>query len=304
MNRSSAQPRRPQGTPVGGQFDRKVGNHPEINLTETYIEGRSAAIVAGRYITPMALQFADPRGAVRRRQWWDLAEWTQEHNHHLGDYPSMPEQLADGRRVNLRTYDNDHAAIRMPSASAVRTYAAGLADPKTFDLPIEYADADGRMIRISMRVTALAGGHFHVTAPNGSNETRVRAAEAARAVLEAQRPLRALRDIGDLLQRHKDRVPNGVFKMAPVESSFIEAVGYEPVNGEMLVAMKAGKVYNYKVPDYVFDAVIASPSVGRAYTRYVKGAPRADVEMCRTCRQWASVEGHVCEDHGSRPFAD
>lgn len=57
-----------------------------------------------------------------------------------------------------------------------------------------------------------------------------------------------------------------------INSSTIEAIGYDTASEKLLVKFKNGDHYEYlNVPHYVYHAVIESDSIGRALNSEVKG---------------------------------
>ena len=59
-------------------------------------------------------------------------------------------------------------------------------------------------------------------------------------------------------------------KMLPVDSSNLEAVGYE--QGTLRVAFRNGTEYEYfSVPEFVFESLLAASSKGQYHHRHVKG---------------------------------
>lgn len=57
-----------------------------------------------------------------------------------------------------------------------------------------------------------------------------------------------------------------------VNSSTIEAIGYDTASEKLSVKFKSGDIYEYlNVPHYVYQAVIESDSIGRALNSEVKG---------------------------------
>lgn len=60
--------------------------------------------------------------------------------------------------------------------------------------------------------------------------------------------------------------------MVPVESTNVEAVGYDPDRSRLWVRFKGGPHYRYEgVPRPVYDALLAAPSKGQYLHREVKG---------------------------------
>lgn len=60
--------------------------------------------------------------------------------------------------------------------------------------------------------------------------------------------------------------------MNPVNSSTIEAIGYDEASGKLRVKFKSGALYEYlDVPHYVYQAVMEADSIGKALNSEVKG---------------------------------
>ncbi|MCH1883335.1 KTSC domain-containing protein [Agrococcus sp. ARC_14] len=60
-------------------------------------------------------------------------------------------------------------------------------------------------------------------------------------------------------------------RMQPVESSSIEAVGFEPTRNELTVRFVGGASYIYgMVPRAVFDELLAAASKGRFVNQHIK----------------------------------
>ncbi|MCG8404153.1 MAG: KTSC domain-containing protein [Phycisphaerales bacterium] len=58
-----------------------------------------------------------------------------------------------------------------------------------------------------------------------------------------------------------------------VESSSLASVGYEPDTSKLEVEFNTGEVYQYSgVPTNVYDGLMAAPSKGKYFDRYVKKA--------------------------------
>ncbi len=60
-------------------------------------------------------------------------------------------------------------------------------------------------------------------------------------------------------------------KMIPVQSSAINAVGYDPLTGRMDIEFAEGNVYPFcGVPQSVFDGLLSASSVGGYYNQYIR----------------------------------
>ena len=60
-------------------------------------------------------------------------------------------------------------------------------------------------------------------------------------------------------------------EMITVRSSAIRAVGYDPTTMRMLIKFVQGHTYTFcRVPQNIFDALLASSSKGSYYDRHIK----------------------------------
>jgi hypothetical protein len=65
-------------------------------------------------------------------------------------------------------------------------------------------------------------------------------------------------------------------QLQQVDSSMIHAIGYDPGNEELTVQFKKqgvpGATWQYReVPAHLYQSLLASPSIGKAFTAKVKG---------------------------------
>lgn len=59
--------------------------------------------------------------------------------------------------------------------------------------------------------------------------------------------------------------------LAPVVSSDIAALGYEPTNGEMQIQFTTGRIYSYQnVPPELYNAFVTAPSKGSFFAAAIK----------------------------------
>ena len=272
-------------------------------------EHRFDRIEGGKYAEALAVADARPWPRRDPGNWWDARRFLAEHNHEHGDYRQFPEAglYETGLRTYRRCYQGNGNAIRMPSKAAISRFAK---DPGgTFDLPVEFAGKDGGLVSTNVRCTQVAAGVWHVTAcGRPASKAEVAAAEAVRAVLEAQRPTLALESAKDLMRRAESHAPVGAIRRTPVATStFIKAAGFGRRTPVVTVEMH-GKVYGYSVPlsdASAFASVIRQGgSVGAAYNEHVKGKPRVEIRDCRRCGAQVPVgdglPAHICELHQRR----
>lgn len=289
---TTAQPRHPEGTPSGGQWKERPRGESQGRLVDvdTVLSERVGLLARHGYAPPTSLPLSGVDGGSRRR-WWDthllLGEWGDSR----GEYPKMPETYrpagSDGRRrANRRVYRGAGVTLRMPSATSVRAFAAGAdgaaAGPVTFDVPVS-VDHPGGEVEGWVRVTRGPDGRWATRPVGMSDSDGPYAAEAVQAVLEARRPSMTLGEIGDLLERRRLRKASVGVAPAPVGSSWISRMGFDPVS-ETMVLETATSRYGYRVPASVYRQVVDSSSPGRTFTAVVKGrAARVELSSCADC---------------------
>ena len=254
---------------------------------------------AGGYTEPIVYRpVKDTIGA-----WWADHFAAAEYGASDGDIVKMPDDYTPGRKAgralsgNRRThrirYTGQGAEFRMPSASAIRRFAGD--GHRVFDVPVEVTRPDGT--RVAGWVRVAGAGHAWTTQALGfgqpSDEAAV--AEGVAAILESRRPAVALNDAGNLLDRHRrSRARVGV-RPAPVNSGWIEAVGFDAEQSLMVMRTSNGRTYGYDVHRALYQAVAGAASPGRAFNTLVrKKARHVEVSECGSCGRVYVRNPHVC----------
>lgn len=315
------QPRVRPGVPTGGQWTTlghadagvSLSDAPGSGLYGGDVLGRLAALRRQGYVEPLAGRAGDdPRRSDGVGGWWFAHFYSAEYGAPGGDYPQMPDDytpnrtgglaLSGRRRTHRMSYRTagDRFALRMPSATSIKAFDRERGG--TFDIPVSAVDADGRLVSGWVRVTRT--GPRWTTTGLGSfgADTEAQVSEAVAAVLEARRPSTALRQVGDLLERHRVRLSAGGNSMVAVRSSFIGRAGYDEDTGTMAVDIR-GKLYGYDVPRVAFAEMAVSNHPGKVYNRLIRGNRRVQVTRCGRClRFFAAANRHTCPTgHGRRP---
>lgn len=280
-----------------GRFGEQQHSEPEATLapttTESLLESRRRQLEAFGFVPAQPqLKLAQASDADT---WWKRTESIAE----AGQYEVMTRQGADGKRAMLRTYSGHDAEVRMPSVASIRRFAA--AHGTTFDVPVEAVTPHGP-ITGHVRVTAHGGGRYSVSAVQMPQEHGAYVAESVLASLEARRPSRGLAEVRDILARRRERLASQGVKVKPVDSGWIQGVGYNP-HDEQLVMNLQGRVYGYHVDRATYEDMMSSRSVGSAYNALVKKiAPKFEVEQHDECGNYfyAGAE-HRCPSYHHAP---
>lgn len=311
---TSGQPRVPSGVPAGGRWAPKYQPAPSGQLApEPVLDSASAdyrrrvserrsRLAAGGYVpaTTMVTDSGLNRPSSSRR-WWDTAYLIAEENHPDGDYPRFEFDTTttdrDGaeRMAHRMGYEGAGVRVRMPSVSSVRRFAAECGSG-TFDVPMSMVGPDGRSHESWVRVTRGDDGTWATRAlgPH-SKEDASRIAESVSAVLEARRPTRALKDVGDLLERRRVKMAAVGVRPKPVTSTWVTGLGYDQASETMVMTTRR-EVYGYHVDRSVYSRLASAATPGSTFNEVVKGrAKRVEVAGCGRCGRFhVAGAAHRC----------
>ena len=312
MSSNASQPRQPRGVPVGGQWS--TAAHAEAGLTllptglspQLAAERHQALLDAG-YVPAVTTAGQDPSTTAGIDRWWGDHFVTAEYRASGEGFAQMPDDFTPGmsdgnalsghRRTHRVRYRGEDVQLRMPSASAIRRFAA-TSEESTFDVPVgsQYPDVAGntRQVQGWVRVTRSPGGRWSAVGMGFAGEGEA-IAEGVSAVLEARRPSMALREAGSLIARHRARLAAQGAPMESVSSQWISAVGYDDASGVMATQTANGNVYGHLVSKARFAGVATAASPGAMFNRLVKGSSRVEVSNCPNCgRFFAASAPHAC----------
>lgn len=334
---ANEQPRQPAGAPraSGGQWKGLTQREAGIDLTgepateetdqsqESELRqglslARQRAIGAGANVPatfsddPLTgLQTIDPG------EWWDdhaaVAEWRDGWAGKGAAFPKMPVDWTPTRtggsadtglrRTHRRTYEGNGFRLRMPSAASVRSFAD--VNRGAFDVPVEATNAEGQTITAWVRAVRHRGGGWSISGLGFGGSTDAQVSEAVASVLEARRPTLALRQAGDLLEKHRLRLEANGQRLQEVRSGWISGVGYDDIDRIMIMRTKPrttkagqprpGVTYGNHVSRDVFEQLVASEQPGAIFNRLVRGTPGQIVATCVRCRRsYPAARQHDC----------
>lgn len=261
-------------------------------------------VESGRYVQPAVTHtFLEPATAQGREVWWSQGFATAEYGDPGGDYPQMPDDntpsmsggraLSGHRRTHRMAYRGADVTLRMPSATAIKRFAAE-SGYRTFDVPVSVDSRAGR-VQGWVRVSGGPQG-WSARALGVGGQTDAYLGESVSAVLAARRPSRALAQAGDLIERrHAREAAEGVVTH-PVSSSWISGFGYDGGSDTMVMTTASGGRYGFRMSRVRFNALTAGYSPGRAFNQLVKGhAPATRVTQCAVCGRFTSAAvWHTC----------
>ncbi|ANP28271.1 hypothetical protein DAD186_17210 [Dermabacter vaginalis] len=184
--------------------------------SRTY-DDRRAALQGEGYVQALASRaYHDPRiagGDGAREDWWSRRNFQGEYSDTNEGYEKMPDDwtpsmgngkaLSGHRRTYRKLYEGAGLSVRMPSASAIKSFDA-IQSGKTFDVPVEGISKDGHSVSGWVRCTRTDDGAW-LTEGLGFEGKQNDIAEAVGAVLEARQPTKALAGYGSMDERRLER---------------------------------------------------------------------------------------------------
>ncbi len=309
---SDFQPRQPRGVPVGGQWATAAHAESGLALLPSSLSPQQAAerhqaLLDAGYVPAVVTPGLDPATTAGIDQWWGDHFVTAEYRASGEGFAQMPDDatpgMSDGnalsgrRRTHRVRYRGQDVQLRMPSAAAIKRFAAQSGEG-TFDVPVgaQYPDASGVESQVQgwVRVTRSPGGRWSAVGLGFAGESEA-VAEGVSAILEARRPSFALRDAGSLITRHRERLAAQGAPLQSVTSQWISAVGYDEASGVMATQTANGNIYGHLVSKARAQAVAEAASPGAMFNRLVKGSDRVEVSNCPSCgRFFSASSAHTC----------
>ncbi len=316
--------RHPKGQPTGGQFAPKENPEADLNLSdievepafvtgEAFVEERRRVLAQQGYVQPtLAPNLIHPRSTAHRRIWWASHLAAGEYGNPRGSYAQMPDDwtpsrtlgrsLEGLRRTHRMAYVGAGVTLRMPSATAIKSFSNANVEGKrpgeTFDVPVS-AQFPGGEVSGWVRVTRSQDGTWATQGLGFTPEQSAYVAESVQCVLESRHPSRALAEVGDLLERRRQRAAALGASAQPVRSSWIKNVGYDPATQTMVLstATRSGpQHYGFHVPHSAFRQIIESDRPGATFNTTVRGkAETVTVSECERCGRFtAQGTNHRC----------
>ena len=321
MSKNQDHNRQPKGIQIGGQFANKVNPEATVELAAEasqneparFMDERVEALRQHGYVpATTAPLLVDPQSSAHRKEWWDRHMAAGEYNNPAGGYAQMPDDWTpsrtDGRsaitglrRTHRMAYVGEDVAIRMPSATSIKDFAAasvpGKGAGETFDVPVS-AQFPGGQIDGWVRVVKGADGTWATQGLGFTSEQSAYVAESVQCVLESRRPSRALREAGDILERRRSRAAQLGAPVVPIASTWIKEAGYDKATGTMVITTesKTGKkVYGYDVPIAAYLRVANSEAPGRVFNQTIRGkTTTVSVKDCGECGRVYVTPKHRC----------
>jgi hypothetical protein len=300
------QPRKPKGTPGGGNWTETVGGRPAGSLALTpesrdVVSSRAAELQSTGYVQAASLNQTLGNTTVAgdddaRRLWWDTQKSLGEYGRPTGDFAQLPDNFTpaettglgtDGkRRTHRMNYTGAGVSLRMPSATSIRRFEK-LNPGRSFVVPVTSDTPDGPVTGWVQVTRQAPGDRWGARAggfpANGGDQV----GEAVAAILESRRVTAALSQAGDLSARRAARLSMEGQRIKKVTTSgFIQGHSYDENTNTLLVAMH-DQTYGYDCTREDVAAYMAASrdtSVGRAYNSIIKGhRDRVEVDSCGKC---------------------
>lgn len=288
--------------------------HAELDMASAGIGSEQAKT---RFEMLAACGFVPAASATGRNtgvaDWWEKAYSTAEIGAEDGTtYVKMTDSSGSGtgnaldgtKRLQRRTYRGGALSVRMPSASAIRRFAADH-DGETFDIPVSMTE-DGSEQTAWVRVTRT-GSRWAASPVGLKGEAGAKMAEAVSATLEARQVTVGMAQAGDLLARRRARQPRygaETVDLSGQGSGWVTGASYH--DGQLTVVM-GDRAYGYQVDHSVYERLINSTSPGTTYNALIKSrstdeVPRVGVNRCSGCGRFSSATtAHVCPGRHNAP---
>jgi transcriptional regulator with XRE-family HTH domain len=242
-NQNQNQDRQPKGISIGGQYTYKINPEATRDLargigsnepTRIMNECVEALRQHGYVPATTAPLLVDHHSSAHHKEWWDRHRAPGEYNNPEGGYAQMPDDWTSSRtegrssisglrRTHRMAYVGNDVAIRMPSATSIKDFAApsvpGKGSGETFDVPVDVQFRGGQ-IDGCVRVTRGGGGTWACEGLGFTPERSAYVAESVQCVLESRRPSRALRDTGDILERRRRWLVERGVSVSPILSTW------------------------------------------------------------------------------------
>ncbi|MGR6900398.1 hypothetical protein [Glutamicibacter sp. V16R2B1] len=201
------------------------------------------------------------------------------------------------RRTVLRTYKGSGIELRMPSATAIKEFAKAIND-EVLDIPIEMKTASGATLHSWVRAVKTASGEWQTTTlgKHGASSGGHQAAEAVAAVLEARRPTVALEEVGNLLDRRREKSARTGTRSGgkSLFGGAYKDIAYDSVT-KILSVNYVGKVIGRLVEPQVAKEFLSSTNPHATWNKFIRPAVNVWVEECPECRRRYSIDAnHTC----------
>lgn len=327
------------GTSDGGQFDGRVRRNPADSGTTLSSNRPSstgaltdrASSAQARFLHRAELieqgyapaVFTASKTRVQTtdgiKDWWSEHFVNAEHGSKSADgatYPVIPDDytpketlgraMSGKRRTHRIKYEADGYAIRMPSATAIKRFAAE-SESRTFDVPVQAVRIlpDGRESTTTGYVRVTRHGPSSWTAePLGLNEQQGSViGESVSTILEARHPSIALKQAGNLYQKYQERKSRQGKALEPLKrpSSFVNGAAYDEQHNEIYVQLGERK-YGYSFPQAsaAYRGLQVSHSPGKWYNEMIKkhAGGHFEVTTCGKCgNTYRADRKHACPAH-------
>lgn len=307
------QPRKPKGTPTGGQFDTFGHAAAEVTLSprrsrkralsggaETVVNERREQLAATGYI-PARLSLSQAGRKANIDDWWDTHQLNAEYRTDGQAVPQLPDDYgtktagratSGRRRVRRETYNVAGVEVFMPNRGTVNRFLTE-SGSDVVDVPVTAAVEGRPPVDGWVRVRKGDNGTFTVQGLGMSGQTETVIAESVSAAMDGSAS--SVSSYKDLIARRAETEHAAGQAETPVNSSWVGGVAYDDATGTMFSRTKDGRTYGHQVPRAVYDAVARSQSPGRAYNKLVKGNPRAEINQCPKCGRYTTASGsHKC----------
>lgn len=285
-----------KGVPTGGQFDEKTKTEPDAPaiFNTDYERARFDLLRQHKYVPADRVTISS---GTSSRTWWNQAATTGEFD---GDGGFRRMSTAPDNVGSMRQrYKGKDFALTMPSVTSVRRMAGTLDKGEPFDIPVSVPNGDGTETMGHVRVRKNSDGTWDAQ-PLGNVAEKDQAALGAgvKSMLEARRVTGHLDNATKkemLADFRETRRQNFAKRSVPVTSGWVDSVGFDEGERQVLMTTKSGLSYRYPFGKDIQRALIDSPAPGKFINETMKGSGEVRVDECMSChRSYTNVGTHQC----------
>lgn len=283
------------GIPEGGQWSETAKARPPVpTFGRNYEQSRYDMLRANKFVPADQVKLSGGTAT----KWYQAAEATGEFNTE-GGFERMsrsPKAIGSLRQ----TYRGQDFALTMPSVTSVRRMAAEV-DPRgtPFDIPVSTPDGKGGQTIGWVRVSQDKGSGWNVqTLGDRTNSDSATVGAGVKSMLEARRITDHLdgKTKKDMIADFRETRRQSFAKRShKLKSPWVDSVGFDEHEKEVLVTTTSGRSYRYPYGKDVLEAIRTTHKPGQYINKVLKGTGEVEVSECQQChRTFTSVGTHQC----------
>ena len=253
------------------------------------------------------------------KDWWSEHFVNAEHGSKSADgatYPVIPDDftpketlgraMSGKRRTHRIKYEADGYAVRMPSATAIKRFAAE-SESRTFDVPVQARAHPSRWSRVHHQRVCARHPPRPVLVDDRTARTERTAGVGHRRVgvhdPRGPPPVDRARPAGNLYQKYQERKSKQGKSLEPLKrpSSFVNGAAYDEQHNEIYVQLgERQSGYSFPQAAAAHRGLQAAHSPGKWYNDMIKkhAGGHFEVTTCGKCgNTYRADRKHACPAH-------